>query len=590
MRKGKIIRSFQGRILLIGIIGLLAGIWSCVMVSYVTIRSIRQNRMEDAMKTNINKEVEHLEFCYFTMVRMMQQLGEGGSTGTMLLNYLQAENNFDRFTRKRELENEIVSIGFTNPYVHYAAYLDSATKVSLFENECFADRGILEAEDIMQIDGNRFEALHPSCTNYSTAIMVSMLRQGQRYAGNEYDIYIEMKANIGKYGQGEGDSSYISLQLDKDGRVLFANCSDFQKGDTLRLLSDENGSFAGEYEGYYLVARTSKMGFVYVNGVPLARYQKEMWEWYERIVVLCLFSLVPVALLVFATKKMLGNPIDRLEQAIIAVGKGKLELVSEDMEIREFNELMHQINEMKIQIRKLLLNVQEEEEKRQKTEREKLMYQINPHFLLNTLNSVQWMAQLAKQEQISRFLSDFKALLAYNLGKEEKTSTLRMEVEIARKYISLQKQRYDFEVVLEVEQGDYLETETIRMLLQPLIENALRYGLGEKDMIEIRIFCDERRGYAVLTIQDFGEGLDREKLEELNRPFCYRGSGTEEMEGIGLRYVRHCLEGFYGSNCILTINSELGRGTKVTIMIPLQAGKRCARQNEREDDQGFDSR
>lgn len=106
--------------------------------------------------------------------------------------------------------------------------------------------------------------------------------------------------------------------------------------------------------------------------------------------------------------------------------------------------------------------------------------------------------------------------------------------------------------------------------MQPLIENALRYGLGDPGRVDIRIFHDALRGYAVITIQDYGNGLGREKLEELNRPFRYEGNGKEENAGIGLRYVRHCLEGFYGGQASLTINSEPGKGTKVTVLIPMR--------------------
>lgn len=336
---------------------------------------------------------------------------------------------------------------------------------------------------------------------------------------------------------------------------------------------DEEGIFSGSFGDYYLVAKQSDMGFIYVNGVPQKEYLKEMIAWYERIFLLCVCTAIPALLIMLATRNMLGRPIKSLERAIEEVGEGKLEPVSEDLEVREFRELMHKINEMKVDIKNLLAKVQTEEEQRQKTEREKLMYQINPHFLLNTLNSVQWMAQLEHQDSISRFLADFKALLAYNLGKEEKSSTLRTEVEIAKKYINLQRQRYDFEATMEVEEGDYLETETIRMLLQPLIENALRYGLGELGVVDIRIFQDERKGYAVVTIQDHGNGLSKEKLAQINRPFCYENNGDGDTAGIGLRYVRHCLEGFYKGESILTINSEIGRGTKVTIIIPVRMAK-----------------
>ena len=353
-----------------------------------------------------------------------------------------------------------------------------------------------------------------------------------------------------------GGASYLSMQLDENGKVLFSNSDLFAREQVLDLALDEDGSFSGVFGDYYLVAKRSDMGFIYVNGVPQEEYLKEMIAWYEKIFLLCVLTAIPALLIMLATRNMLGRPIKSLEQAIEEVGEGKLEPVSEDLEVREFRELMHKINEMKVDIKNLLTKVQTEEEERQKTEREKLMYQINPHFLLNTLNSVQWMAQLEHQE-----------------GKEEKSSTLRTEVEIAQKYINLQRQRYDFEATMEVEEGEYLETETIRMLLQPLIENALRYGLGDMGVVDIRIFQDERKDCAVITIQDHGSGLSREKLEQLNRPFCYKNNGDGDTAGIGLRYVRHCLEGFYKGESILTINSEIGRGTKVTIIIPVRIAK-----------------
>lgn len=565
-------RSFQGRLLLISMIGLAACSLSCYLVSSITIRSIEQNRLEESLKTNMDSEIEHLEFCYFTMVRIMQQLGEDGNIGGMLKEYLAAENNFQKYQRRRELESAMVSAVSVNTYVNFSIYLDSDTKEELFGSEIFDGRSASGEDWVTRIGENRFQALHRSNSKYNNNIVVSMLREKQHFQDRILDIYIEMKANIQDYAA-RGGSSYISMQLDERGKVLFSNSSQYAPGDVLAMALDGEEEFSGWYGDDYLMARKSEMGFFYINGVPREEYVKEILGWYEKIFLLCVLSVIPTLLTVYAARKMLGKPIKRLEQAIVEVGEGKLDMVSEDLEVREFRELMHRINAMKGDIKNLLVKVQMEEEQRQKTEREKLMYQINPHFLLNTLNSVQWMAQLEHQESISRFLADFKSLLAYNLGKEEKKSTLRTEVEIARKYIHLQRQRYDFEAAMEVEEGEYLETETIRMLLQPLIENALRYGLGDFGVVDIRIFQDERKGRAVITIQDHGSGLDREKLEQLNRPFCYRDNGEIDAAGIGLRYVRHCLEGFYKGESILTINSEIGRGTKVTIMIPVRTAK-----------------
>jgi hypothetical protein len=89
----------------------------------------------------------------------------------------------------------------------------------------------------------------------------------------------------------------------------------------------------------------------------------------------------------------------------------------------------------------------------QKIEFEKLLYQINPHFLLNTLNSIQWMAQMSHQREISEFVQRLKKLLSYNLGKEGRQTTLRMELEIVKEYIALQQMRYDFIIEMNIEDG-----------------------------------------------------------------------------------------------------------------------------------------
>nr|WP_300800179.1 hypothetical protein [uncultured Acetatifactor sp.] len=84
MMREKITKSLQGRILLISMIGLVACILSLYMVSSITIQSVEQHRLENSLMANMSNEMDHLEFCYFTMVRMMQQMGEDGSIGSML--------------------------------------------------------------------------------------------------------------------------------------------------------------------------------------------------------------------------------------------------------------------------------------------------------------------------------------------------------------------------------------------------------------------------------------------------------------------------------------------------------------------------
>lgn len=133
--------------------------------------------------------------------------------------------------------------------------------------------------------------------------------------------------------------------------------------------------------------------------------------------------------------------------------------------------------------------------------------------------------------------------------------------------------RYDFTVEMHVEDGDYLDQPAVRMLFQPLVENAIRYGLGEDEKISIQVFEDTVRKLAVITISDSGNGLTQEEIDQINESFDYdweNKKGTNR--GIGLRYVKAMLESFYEGETSLFVNSRKGRGTKITILIPVRDG------------------
>ena len=198
MMREKITKSLQGRILLISMIGLVACAFCVYLVSSITIQSIEQQRLENALIVNMDNEMAHLEFCYITMVRMMQQMGENGSIGSMLEDYLLSENNFERYQRRRELENEIVSIGFINDYVNLAIYIDSDTKEELFDSVAFEDQDFA-AGCVLQIGENQFQALHKSKRKYNDRNVVSMLEERRSFDGRTLDIYIEMNSNILDY-------------------------------------------------------------------------------------------------------------------------------------------------------------------------------------------------------------------------------------------------------------------------------------------------------------------------------------------------------------------------------------------------------
>lgn len=311
----------------------------------------------------------------------------------------------------------------------------------------------------------------------------------------------------------------------------------------------------------------------YANAIALQEntYQKEMNMWRLKLLVIILVSFCVFSGSVIYLYRLICKPLNQFQEQLLQIGGGSLQMVKQEYDIKEFDDLMHEVEKMKDQIRNLIDNVVEKEKNIQRIEYEKLLFQINPHFLLNTLNSIQWMARMSHQDNITEFVQRLKKLLSYNLGKEGMQTTLRTEIDIVKEYIALQQMRYDFVIEMNVEEGSYLEQPTVRMLLQPLVENAIQYGLGKDEKITIRIFEDNKRGLAAITIADSGNGLTREEIDQINAPFDY---DLQKMQngnrGIGLRYVKAMLDSFYEGQTNLFVNCKKGCGTKITILIPVQ--------------------
>ncbi len=572
--------SIKKKLFQIIMISTLACVLMSFAVSFVAVYSVEKRQIRSSMRFTLGQIKASLDQGYLSLVNVMNGLEADGSTGQAVTSFLEERDNYQRAVKKHLIEEEISNVLFLNLDVRAVAYIDSENGEILFASGTVSElqEEREEKQEIKQVGELFFYGIENGQGEQS-GYLISAINRGQGFGEKQLDILVEQRV------ERFGERDFKLLQLDEDGRICYTETEDFPIGS---LIEDEEETdkkpdqYASFNQGkYHLMTIDSEMGFRYALAVPLSVYNQESNTLRMRMIIVMAASFCLFYLIVLAIYQMIGKPIQKLKVEIEETGKGNLGAIKEETGIEEFNQVLEGIARMRTDLRLMQQREKEEEDLRKKAEVEKLMYQINPHFVLNTLYSVQWMAQRAGNTQIREFVHNFIAILTYNLGKEGAASSIRTEVEIARKYIEIQKQRYDFEIRMEVEEGRYLDTPTIRMLLQPLIENTLQHGLGASGRMEIWIFEDPKYQYAVIIVRDYGEGLSREKLEELNRPLGSTEGKRTLSGGIGLRYVRSMLEAVYQGEAILDVNSALGRGTKISILIPLS-------QRDRKEDEIFD--
>ena len=355
------------------------------------------------------------------------------------------------------------------------------------------------------------------------------LRRSSFSDGTDAWIYLEAKSDEALMLQKRSELEkipYVLLQLNPEKKVEYSSEKTFAKGDILEL--DEDGRI--EQNGYEGVAKKNIYGFYTVLLLPTYEYQSEIYQW-----------------------TLLTGSVMR------HFGKGDFSEAETPVQLAEYNQLFATFNQMKAQIQELIESEQRKEKEKADLELGKLMYQINPHFLMNALNSIHWMALTNHQKEIDDYVKHLGFILSYSLGKAEQNTTLRTELKYLQYYLELQQMTHDFSSEFDIAEGEYLNTRCARFLLQPIAENAVCHNMDEFGTLWVE--ASEQDGIITIRIRDDGKGFEiSEKMEQ---------NAKDERKGIGLRYVQMTLKSFYGEEAEMKIESELGKGTEVTLHFPV---------------------
>lgn len=293
------------------------------------------------------------------------------------------------------------------------------------------------------------------------------------------------------------------------------------------------------------------------------------WQMFS---IFLIFSAVCFSVIVaWSLSKSIYTPIKKLHDVTTTITKNDLQALMSGDNVDEITELGMSFNIMIGKIKELLDSKMKEQENLKKAELRALQAQINPHFLYNTLDTIIWMAESKKTSQVVEIVSALSNFFRISLSKGMDWITIGEEVERIRNYLTIQRMRYrdimDFKI--EVDE-DVTENTILKLILQPLVENALYHGIKNKRQggtISVRA---RRKGEdeVAIEVEDDGIGFTAVKLAQLRAELEDDFGDIKLESGFGIGNVNKRIRLYYGKPYGLSVQSEYNTGTCVTLVIP----------------------
>ncbi len=379
----------------------------------------------------------------------------------------------------------------------------------------------------------------------------------------------------GVFDKGNAQKEGIqTLIVDENNRILAATC-DVQITDYYDNAIQE--MYSGEKSLLEWRRNIGGTKWQIVNVVNKATYLKDI-RFFEKIVILLavVITLIFFLLMMYISKKYV-NKIGKIARGIGKYAGSPGEEINVDIDKEdELYVIARQFRNMTIRVNRLLeklehknIEIEKAITSQKHAEIKALEAQINPHFLFNTLDSINWRAIEHGEEEISDLLGTLGSLLRYSVSNIDMLVLLSAEISWLRKYIFLQRDRFHYSFDCEYDiQEEALDFPVYKMLLQPIIENTILHAFEDVKkggLIYVRSYVRED-GRLYISIKDNGRGIEEEKLKEIQSSILEGRS--LDSNSIGISNIVNRLNIYYHGKAELNVFSTFGEGTEFILLLP----------------------
>ena len=496
--------------------------------------------------------------------------------------YTIIHTNEKAFNRQKGIITKLQEVESANlyPYNVISTFIDFDGNV--YTTAIFPDRTL---PDFRQetwygdtIDNNGFflwrAPVNPALDSIQDVEAVALSRMLKTESGTPYgvflmEVYLERKvAHI--LAPTDGLSSEEIYIVNEDGRIILSAKEDNQYYD--EELFKEMGARVNEpmsIGGKPVVVNcqsVNKTDWKIVHIISTDDIYKETNELLRQ--TLLLNSLILILSMIFAyyVANWFTRPVRALSTIMDEAGEHGFKEKSKVTGSQEINKLSDSYNRMIDEIDGLIHDIQAQEKEKRQKHMEALQAQINPHFLLNTLNGIKWLCVIESAPSAEKMLLSLGQLLENMYFKNEEVVTLREEIDLLKSYCEIQKMRYGsrFDMTYDIE-DTYMDMKIPVLLLQPIVENSIIHGLADvDDNGRIVIYVYEENEFIYISISDNGVGMDEHQAA------AFFAKDTDKYGSIGMANVRDRVELYFGEGSGVTVSAAPNEGTEVLIRISVE--------------------
>ncbi len=483
------------------------------------------------------------------------------------INYLSSEYSYEMYRFRMMLEKELS----TNEWIKNIVYTDGQkTKFTV---------GMNTSEIPSDVYGRLLSQFHEAEGGYVEYLPFREYpyllsgRDIRSYVGSvslEYLGSLIFTCDIAGIIQNSIDSLEVqsaALCVYSDSGLIYEN----QEGMYGKLpdFTEKKGYQIFKIDGvrYFLCyLKSSKNGMVYVNMFPYSEIFRQNQMVKYGCILGFFFLFMTAAIVVNKISHMLTKPLEHLTESMHIVETGDFQRARMVLKVEENKDEIGQLSqEFNLMLQKIDNLIHENYKKQlliRDTRLKMLQAQINPHFLYNTLNAINWMIRIKRNDDAAKMIVVLGDIMRASFSKKQYV-TLQEEIKLVQNYMTIQQFRYPEHAVFEiVTEGNLDEYQVPHMFIQPLVENAIHYGVENSlDPCKVTVKVWEQEKDILIEVADTGPGMDQSELEEVQN-FTVKPKGN----GIGLKniYDRLCI--IY-ENPEFIVESKSGEGTTVRIRI-----------------------